>query len=85
MINGIEDINIEDHITFNDNTTRGHIFQIEKVRCYKTLRLQSFPHRCIDDWNNLPEDIVISETVVAFKTKLDKYWVNKRFELSEVY
>jgi hypothetical protein len=32
-----------------------------KSRC--ALDSNSFPHHCIDEWNNLPEDIVIKESI----------------------
>ena len=32
-------------------------FKIVKPRCEKTLRLNSFPVRCINKWNTLSEDI----------------------------
>jgi hypothetical protein len=38
----------------------------------KTLRKNSFPIRCIDQWNNLDENIVLSESVLTFKTLLNQ-------------
>ena len=38
----------------------------------KSLRLNSFPVRYINLWNNLDEVIVCSDSVVSFKTRLDK-------------
>ena len=85
IVHGYEKVDIDKFFTFNDNNTRGHIFQIMKVRCNKSLRLNSFPHRCINDWNKLPEDIVISDSVNSFKNKLDKLWYPYRFSLDAVY
>jgi len=45
----------------------------------------TFPYRCIDYWNNLEEDIVTSDSVLAFKSKLDIAWINKRFDTSAIY
>ena len=44
-----------------------------------------FPVRSIDNWNNLSEDIVLSDSVAGFKTKLDKYWSYKRFSMEGIY
>ena len=44
-----------------------------------------FAIRVIDDWNSLPEDIISTKTVLQFKTKLDIYWKDKRFNTSEIY
>ncbi|KAH3863648.1 hypothetical protein DPMN_026636 [Dreissena polymorpha] len=78
-------MDIDKLLTFNDNITRGHIYQIVKVLCNKSLRLNSFPHRCINDWNKLPEDIVLSDSINIFKSKLDKLWYPERFSLEEMY
>ena len=60
-------------LEFNDNNTRGHIFKLQKPRCNKSFRQQSFPVRCIDVWNRLPDCVVESDTVLSFKTQLDKF------------
>ena len=51
------DMKTSNLIFFFDNCTRGHLFKIVKPRCEKTLRLNSFPVRCINNWNTLSEDI----------------------------
>ena len=85
IVHGYEKVDIDKFFTFNDNMTKGHIFQIMKIRCKKSLRINSFPNRCIDDWNKLPEDIVISDSVNSFKNKLDKLWYHDRYSLDAVY
>ena len=72
-------------LEFNDNNTRGHIFKLQKPRCNKKLRQQSFPVRCIDDWNRLPDCVVESDTVLSFKTQLDKFLRGRRFDLDQIY
>ena len=77
--------NLIKKIEFNDNCTRGHLFKIVKPRCEKTLRLNSFTVRCINKWNTLSEDIVCSDTVFKFKTRLDKVLLPGRYILAEIY
>ena len=49
----IEDTEVKKFgIVFNDNNTRDHIFKFQKQRCNRSFRQQTFPVRCIDDWNN---------------------------------
>ena len=48
IVHGNEDIKPDKFFEFNDNCTRGHLFKIVKPRCEKTLRLNSFPIRCIN-------------------------------------
>ena len=55
-----------------------------KPRCEKTLRLNSFPVRCINKWNTLSEAIVCSDTVFKFKTRLDKVLLSERYILAEI-
>ena len=58
-----------------------------KVLSYQErfFRQQTFPLRWIDDWNMLPEYVVECETVLSFKTQLDKLWNGRRFDLDQVY
>ena len=56
-----------------------------KPRSNKAVRYNSFTIRIVEDWNSLNEDIVSSKTVLQFKTKLDKFWINKRYDDSEIY
>jgi len=85
IVNRFDDVDPEKFFSFNDNTTRGHIFRITKPQTNKTLRLNTFPVRCINSWNNLPEDVVLSDSVLTFKTKLDKLWWPRRYKTSNIY
>ena len=42
----------------NPKLYRGHLLKIQKPSCRKTLRINSFPTRCINLWNSLSEEIV---------------------------
>ena len=72
-------------LEFNDNNTRGHIFKLKKPRCNKSFRQQSFPVCCIDDWNRLPDCVVESDTVLSFKTQLDKFLNGSQFDSGQIY
>ena len=41
--------------------------------------------RIVEDWNSLPEEVVSVKTALQFKTRLDKMWIHKRFDDSEIY
>ena len=71
-------INLKSHNEFP-------FFKLQKPRYSKSFRQQTFPIRCIDDWNALPEYLVEIETVYKFKTELDKIWSGRRFDLDHVY
>ena len=86
IVANIEDTSVNKFgLSFNDNSTRGHIFKLQKPRCNKTFRSQTFPIRCIDDWNSLTYDVVESETVILFKTRIDKIWSRRSFDTDQVY
>ena len=85
IINGFDNIDTDKFFTFNDNNTRGHLFRLEKHHVRKSLRLNSFPTRCINEWNNLPEEIVCKTSIDGFKIALDKLWHHKRFDTSTIY
>ena len=83
IVHGYEDIKPEKF--FEDNCSRGHIFKITKPSCRKSMRLNSFPVRCINQWNSLDEDIVCSDTLLSFKTRLDRAMRSDRFNLANIY
>ena len=85
IVHGYEDIRPEKFFEFNDNCTRGHLFKIVKPRCQKNFRSNCFPVRCINKWNALSEEIVCSDTVLKFKTSLDKVLLPERYILAEIY
>ena len=85
IIHGIDDISCEKFISFNENTTRGHSFKLNKPRCLKSLRLNAFPARCIDNWNSLPDELVRTEKLDSFKNRLDVLWRGCRFDVSNIY
>ena len=85
IVHGFEDIEPGKFVEFNDNCTRGHLFKIQKPSCRKKLRINAFPVRCINMWNSLPEEIVTSDTVLKFKTRLDRHLQPDRFNLAEIY
>lgn len=85
MIHGMDDINVTKFVSFNTNTTRGHIFKLNKPRCKKSVRLNAFPARCIDNWNSLPQDLINTPSLDTFKNRLDVIWINTRFDTSNIY
>ena len=54
--------------------THGHRYKINKKGCHLNIRLNSFTHRVVDQWNNLPDWVVDAKTVACFEGRLDKLW-----------
>ena len=56
------------------SATRGNKFKLAHVRSHYDLRKYSFCSRVVGLWNTLPDNIVSSVTLNAFKNSLDKFW-----------
>ena len=56
----------------NVTSTRGHTAKISKNRCRLDPRRHFFSERVIDRWNRLPQHIIDSVTLNAFKGGLEK-------------
>ena len=84
-IHGFDDYNCDKLFQFNVNCICGHIYRIEKPRCMKSLHLNAFLARAIDNWNNLDEEIILCEIVQSFSSSLDIAWSDSRFNLKDIY
>ena len=56
--------------------TRGHKFKIFKPHCKSNARKNTFSVRVITPWNNLPEELVTTNSVNSFESILNKVWRN---------
>ena len=74
MFNGLDDVKIEDYFDLDKNDrTRGHNLKIKKKPFKLDLRKSFFSLRVVDQWNNLPADVINSPTLNTFKNRLDKF------------
>ena len=55
-----------------DSNTRGHSLKIYKQRCKLNVRKNCFPHRIVEAWNSLPDQVIKAETIQQFEGRLDK-------------
>ena len=64
--------------------SRGHPYNVYRRGLNKNLEVRinfnSFKVRVTEQWNNLPEDVVVASDINIFKNRLDKLWYG-----SEVY
>jgi len=58
----------------SDSVTRGHNLKLKKPLVVTSARKHFFSMRVINDWNDLPMDIVNAPSIETFKAKLDKFW-----------
>ena len=54
--------------------TRGHPQRVFKEHAVKLIRSRSFSERIVNDWNNLPADLVEATSLNIFKNRLDELW-----------
>jgi len=52
---------------------RGHKLKLCKPRARTNVRLNSFSNRVINDWNNIPANVVNGHSISCFKNMLDKH------------
>ncbi len=47
------------------------------------IRKNYFGLRVVDNWNSLPDNVVMSKDINIFKGRLDKVWCNKMYVYDE--
>ncbi len=85
ILKGVDDVLPQKFFQMSETDLRGHSLKLTKPRANKSVRLHSFSNRVITDWNKLPEEIVATKNVLAFKSKLDKLWAEMRFNTSAIF
>ena len=75
IVNHIDKIDKQDLVVLkkDDGRMRGHSKRIRKRQCLRDTKKYSFPHRTVDVWNGLNEEIVTAASVQKFKEMLDIY------------
>ena len=62
--------------------TRGHDQRVLRQQAHKSVRAKSFSQRTIRSWNSLPQHVIDSPSVNAFKNRLDDAWEEKWYKTS---
>ena len=60
-----------------DSARRGHNLKLFKLRSNNNLRARSFPHRTVNVWNILPQEVVNAKNVLTFERRLDACLANQ--------
>ena len=76
IVKGIDNITLSNAIIPNNRRSRGHEYKLTKIRCNKRLKSNAFPHRVLDIWNNLPQEVVKSNSMNSFKNAISNLWQN---------
>ena len=70
LVNQLIDVDVQEFFTFNSNSTRGHSAKVNHQFSRLDCRKHFFVNRVTPMWNSLNNDIVQSDSIFAFKTKL---------------
>ena len=74
IFHGLEGLNVEDFFELSHlSNTRGHEFKIYKRAFRTNLGKYSFGNRVIADWNSLPLQVVMTDSLLKFKILLDHH------------
>ena len=57
-----------------DSTTHGHKLKLPTNRARTNIKAHSFTHRIVNDWNNLPDEVISAPNINAYKNRLDTHW-----------
>ena len=77
IVNGLDGLSFDYFFDFSNVTTnRGHRLKLRGKRCRLDVRKYFFSQRVINEWNSLPEDVVLAKSVNAFKNGLDLFFEN---------
>ena len=63
-----------------NSKTRGHRSKIVKKHASSFSKRSTFCNKIVNDWNGLPQYVVDSNNVDAFKNALDKHWYHMKFD-----
>ena len=75
---GIDQIDCNMFFELEQGTvTRGHSLKIKKVRVNNRRRQCALGVRAINNWNSLTDNIVLSDNINQFKTRLERFWSEK--------
>ena len=56
--------------------TGGHSKRVEKTQCKSLVRRNTFSQRMANDWDALPDAVVMSGSINQFKGRLGRWWKN---------
>ena len=56
------------------NNLRGNKFKIYKEGSSLDCGKYPFSNRVVDEWNRLPNEVILSGSIDSFKNKIDRYF-----------
>ena len=82
LMKGLLDLKREDFFqTPTSTTTRGHCMKVAKLRAVTRVRRNQWNIRSVNDWNSLPNHVVLARSINEFKNLLDDFWADHVYDL----
>ena len=75
-----ENVDRDQFFTLSETSHRGHSKKIYKQPINKTCRQKFFSQSVIDEWNQLPENVIAADSAESFKKRLDNHMKSRRDE-----
>jgi len=73
VLKGFEGVEEELFCKRHISNTRGHFMKLYKDTVNRNILIYSFANKMIEQWNKLPEMVIIASSINSFKNKIDKY------------
>ena len=80
IIHGLDGAPFDDFFSYHNISTRSNGFKLYKHFSRLNVRKFSFSQRVINDWNNLPMEVVQTSNVILFKAALHNFWECHKFD-----
>ena len=75
IIHGHENVDRNIFFEMADSNTRSNTCKLKKRDHIRTVtRANSFGIRVVNEWNDLPVEVVTAQSVSVFKQRLDNHW-----------
>ena len=72
ILRGFDNVDFRNLFELSEGVTRNHGYKLELKRYHRDLCGNFFTYSICDKWNSLPADVVNSNSVGQFKSRLDK-------------
>ena len=83
LFHGGVDASPSDFFTLAEGQTRGHPFKVYKPPASTRPRRFCYAVRSVNDWNDLPAEVVCAPSLNAFKARLDAHWAHFGYKVPD--
>ena len=83
IIKGIDKLDIGIFFELNSRPSRYNSLKLIKPRALTSHKQFSFSHRVINNWNELPDSVVLADNLNMFKRNLEFFGKDKDFKYED--